>query len=171
MAKVTKKSKNTRIAEELKRISVWYADIPENELTIISGLLQNSAFMKVTLDDLAAEITASGSVDEYQNGANQSGKKIAAAVQSYNALLKNYLATTKTLAAYLPRMVRASAFPYTYQTQAPALDRFKSEIEEMEEETDKERASRINAEIEAAAEKQKRDREEWAKRKQPINGL
>ena len=170
MAKVTKKSKNTRIAEELNRISVWYSDIPENELAIISGLLQNSAFMKVTLDDLAAEITASGSVDEYQNGANQSGKKIAAAVQSYNALLKNYLATTKTLASYLPRMVRASAFPYTYQAQNPAFNRFKSEIDEMEED-EEERQARINAEIAAAAEKQQRDREEWARRKQPINGL
>lgn len=170
MAKVTKKSKNTRIAEELNRISVWYSDIPENELAIISGLLQNSAFMKVTLDDLAAEITSSGSVDEYQNGANQSGKKIAAAVQSYNALLKNYLATTKTLASYLPRMVRASAFPYTYQAQNPALNRFKSEIDEMEED-EEERQARINAEIAAAAEKQQRDREEWAKRKQSINGL
>ena len=162
MAKATKIPKNTRIAEELKRISVWYSDIPDNQLAIISGLLQNSAFMKVTLDDLAAEITASGSVDEYQNGANQSGKKISAAVQSYNALLKNYLATTKTLAGYLP---------YTYQEQSPALDRFNSEIEEIEKETEEERQARINAEIAAAAEKQKRDREEWARRKQPINGL
>ena len=69
---------------------------------MITPILQNAAFMRVTLEDLQQLILEEGVVDEYQNGENQHGKKQSAALQSYNALVKNYAAVSKTLTQMLP---------------------------------------------------------------------
>ena len=159
--KKTKKLKITRINEELSRIKVWYSEIDENQLAVIDPLLQNAAFMRCTLDDLQDEINNFGATDSYQNGENQYGMKQAAALQAYNSLLKNYVATVKVLASYLPRMKRAAVFPYVFQAVEKSDEEIAEELRKAEI-----RSERIRAEIEAAAEKQKSDREELEKRKQ-----
>lgn len=100
--------RNTRINAELKRISVFFEEIDENDLAIISPLIQNYAFMRITLDDLQELINRDGVVDHYQNGANQSGLKVSAALQSYNSLIKNFSSLVKSLGCYLPPMKRSS---------------------------------------------------------------
>lgn len=159
--KKTKKLKITRINEELSRIKAWYSEIDENQLAMIEPLLQNAAFMRCTLDDLQDDINNSGATDSYQNGENQHGMKQAAALQAYNSLLKNYVTTVKVLASYLPRMNRVAVFPYAFQVKEKTVEEQKEEIRQAEI-----RSEKIRAEIAVAAEKQKRDREEWAKRKQ-----
>ena len=103
-------TKEKRIEEELLRISLYFEDIDENRKAVIKPLIQNSAFMKITLDDLQDQIASSGVVEHYQNGANQSGMKQSAALQSYNSLVKNYAAVTKTLFSLLPSMKRTAAY-------------------------------------------------------------
>lgn len=147
------KSKEKRIEEELKRISVWFSDMDENQRAVIDPIMQNSAFMKVTLDDLQEIINKEGVVDHYQNGANQYGMKQSATLQSYNALVKNYAAVNKTLFSVLPRYKRQLV-------TAPIIPSDREKLREMERELDEERSKRINAEIAAAAEKQRREREE-----------
>ena len=100
--KLTEKERNNRIKEEIKRISFFFEELPENEMSIISPLIQNAAFMRVTLDDLQETIARDGPVDHYQNGEHQSGTKQSAALQGYIALQKTYLQTVKSLAEYLP---------------------------------------------------------------------
>ena len=113
--------KEERIEEELKRISVYFAGIKENERAVIEPLLQNSAFMKVTLDDLQSAINAEGVIDYYQNGANQFGLKQSASLQSYNSLVKNYAAVNKTLFSLLPKYAAESG---------SLLERLKRELQE-----------------------------------------
>ena len=74
----------------------------ENERAVIDPIIQNSAFMKIQLDDLQEIINRDGVTEVYQNGANQYGVKQSAAVQSYNALIKNYAAVIKQLSGYVP---------------------------------------------------------------------
>ena len=57
--------------------------------------------MKATLEDLQDEVNYGGLLDEYQNGSTQKGMKQSAALQAYNALVKNYTAVIKTLAGIL----------------------------------------------------------------------
>ena len=57
--------------------------------------------MRATLEDLQEEVNTYGTTEEYQNGPNQSGFKQSAALQAYNATVKNYNATIKTLAGIL----------------------------------------------------------------------
>ena len=95
-------TKEERIEAELKRITERFEKADGNAKAIVAPLIQNAAFMKVTLEDLQEIINAEGVTDEYKNGANQYGIKQSATLQSYNALIKNYASVIKTLASILP---------------------------------------------------------------------
>ena len=99
-------TKEERIQKELDRISQVFESVPDNERTVIDPLLQNCAFMKVTLEDLQEEINRDGVSESYQNGANQSGQKENSRLKSYNRLIKNFESVTKTVMKYLPEDAR-----------------------------------------------------------------
>ena len=94
--------KEERISKELKRLKAIYKDLPKNKLAIVTPLLENAAFMKITLEDLQKSINESGCSDEYKNGANQYGKKASADLQAYNSLIKNYNTVSDRLEKLLP---------------------------------------------------------------------
>ena len=105
-------TKEKRIEEELSRISIYFAEMDENQRAVIDPIMQNSAFMKVTLDDLQEIINKEGVIDHYQNGANQYGLKPSATLQSYNSLVKNYAAVNKTLFSLLPKKREKQLSPH-----------------------------------------------------------
>ena len=88
---------------ELARLVELFSPLPANERTFIQPLLENAAFMRVTLDELQIKIRLEGATDEYQNGANQCGVKISAAIQAYNQLMKTYHTLMDKLMAKLPQ--------------------------------------------------------------------
>lgn len=149
------KDKNKRIKTELDRIKIYFEDLKENEKAVIDPLLQNSAFMKITLEDLQELINQDGVIDIYQNGANQSGTKQSATLQSYNSLIKNYASVTKTLFGLLPPEKRPAVSPWIREPQVKTEE----EIEE-EKLKEEERQQRIREEIEKAV---KLQREQWKK--------
>ena len=95
--------KEERIKTELERISKHFENVNESQRAIVTPLLQNAAFMKVTLEDLQKIINEEGVTETYQNGANQRGIKQSATLQSYNSLIKNYASVIKTLSQLLPK--------------------------------------------------------------------
>ena len=99
---LAKASKENRIKKELTRLVDIYAVLPENKQAIVKPLLENAAFMKITLDDLQKSINENGCSDEYKNGENQYGKKAAADLQAYNSLIKNYNNISDRLEKLLP---------------------------------------------------------------------
>ena len=105
---MVRKAKTTLIKEEYDRIMAHYAELPENQMAIVEPLVQNAAFMKITLDDLQKSINADGCSEEYMNGANQYGKKASADLQAYNSLIKNYNTVTERLGKLLPPEKRES---------------------------------------------------------------
>ena len=86
----------------MTRLKKIYACLPKNKLAIVTPLLENAAFMKITLDDLQDSINENGCSDEYKNGENQYGKKAAADLQAYNSLIKNYNTVSDRLEKLLP---------------------------------------------------------------------
>ena len=142
-------SKENRIKKELDRITEIFEEADENQRNIAKPLIQNAAFMKVTLEDLQEIINAEGVTDEYQNGANQRGIKQSATLQSYNALIKNYASVIKALAQIVP-------YKKT-ETLSPWLPKEKSD-EELEK--DREEIDRLRREdFELAVEYQREMRE------------
>ena len=59
--------------------------------------------MSVSLQDLQKVIKEDGWVEEYQNGANQKGKKTGSAAQLYIKLSNNYRQVIADLVKLLPR--------------------------------------------------------------------
>ena len=149
-------SKDNRIFEELNRVSLYFENATDSEKAIIAPLLQNAAFMKVTLEDLQEIINTEGVTEHYQNGANQHGIKPSAALQSYNNLMKVYASVIKTLSTYLP--------PEEKRLAASRLLSWEPQEETEEEREEKmqreiERSKRIQEEITKAAEWQRQQRE------------
>lgn len=66
-------------------------------------LIQNLAFMTVTLEDLKEEINRDGCTVEYKNGENQYGTKKNPAVETYNTMLKNYSVIYKQVFDMIPK--------------------------------------------------------------------
>lgn len=96
------KSIKKRIKTEYEGIKKSFSSIPDKQLELLDSLMQNAAFMKVTLDELQKKIISNGLTDVYQNGANQYGNKASAELQAYNQLIKNYLNVQKQLTKLLP---------------------------------------------------------------------
>ena len=88
--------------KELEKLVKLFSPLPENQRTFLQPLLENAAFMRATLDELQIKIRLEGATDEYQNGANQCGVKISAAIQAYNQMMKTYHTLMDKLLAKLP---------------------------------------------------------------------
>lgn len=87
-----------RVAE-LKQI---YSELSEDKMKIVLPLIENAAFIENEMRKLQGIIQNDGTVDEYQNGNNQFGKKQSANLQSYNALVKSYNMINSRLESMLP---------------------------------------------------------------------
>ncbi len=151
--KQAEKEQNNRISAEFDRLKAYFEDLDENKKAVLLPLIQNAAFMKITLEDLQALVQQDGLIDQYQNGASQNGLKQSAALQSYNALIKNYAGVLKTIFGYLPAEKRP-VDPFRWQP------REKTEAEREEERRrEDEKLARINADIAAAARQQRQERD------------
>ena len=83
-------SKEQRIKREANKLKKIFAELPKNRYAITLPLIEEAAFLKITLAETRARLLEDGTTDDYQNGANQHGTKVAAELQAYNALTKSY---------------------------------------------------------------------------------
>ena len=90
--------------QELKRI---LAGLPENKKRIAADLIEQAAFMAVTLEDLNENINKNGTVEEYTNGANQSGRKVSSDAKLYTNLIAKYSAIISKLIKLAPDEIDA----------------------------------------------------------------
>lgn len=95
-------AKDKRIKAEKRRLGRIFAGIDDKRRDTVQSLMDNAAFMAVTLEDLQAQINESGVVSKYQNGENQWGTKKSPEVEIYNTMIKNYTAIVKQLTDLLP---------------------------------------------------------------------
>ena len=99
----TKEQKEEIIKKEIKKLDKIFKNIDENKLKIVNPLIHQCAFMSAELQDLKELIKQNGSVEFYKNGANQYGRKKSAAVEVYNAMIKNFASILKQLYDLLPK--------------------------------------------------------------------
>ena len=96
MGEVKRKSK------ELQKLKKIFKDIEPGKQKTVEKLIANAAFMAESLDELQDTIREKGFVEEYHNGANQSGIKKCSEVEIYNTMIKNYSSIIKQLVDLLP---------------------------------------------------------------------
>lgn len=100
MPKITTDTRIKRVREELENI---FSELDEKRKNTAKSLLDNAAFMAVTLEELRENIKKNGVTSEYQNGENQFGTKKSPEVEVYLSMIKNYTAIIKTLCDMLPQ--------------------------------------------------------------------
>lgn len=94
--------KNKAIKKELNRLKKLFQDLPENKKKISEKLIDNAAFMSVSLEELKKDIILYGVKETYVNGKEQFGFKESIESKTYNITIKNYMAIIKQLNEMLP---------------------------------------------------------------------
>jgi len=94
---------NERIEKEKRRLSGIFTKIDPKSKKAIQSLIDNAAFMAITLQDLQESMNNDGVISKYQNGANQWGTKKSPEVEVYNTMVKNHAAIIKQLTELLPK--------------------------------------------------------------------
>ena len=102
MAKAKEISKDQEIAKETERLSKLFENISEDKKSLVKNLIQNAAFISITLRDMQKEINENGVTEVYANGPNQSCVHASATVQTYNKLVGTFNQISKTLVSLLP---------------------------------------------------------------------
>lgn len=92
---------NVLIQAEKERLNQIYINLPEKKYKTALKLIDNVAFMSVTLDKLMEEITNSDFVVKTKN-ASQEFLKESPALTSYNKMYSNFLKGIQQLNSLLP---------------------------------------------------------------------
>ena len=96
-------TKDERIKKEILRLKRLFKNMSKDTINRVLSLINNAAFMTVTLEDLQETINREGTVSEYQNGENQHGTKKSPEVEIYNTMIKNHMGIIKQLTDLTPQ--------------------------------------------------------------------
>jgi|SRR5699024_1731056 len=95
-------SKDKRIDKEKNRLDNIFSVLDEDRRNTAEGLIEEVAFMRVTLEDLKKSINRDGTKEEMPQG-NYSIKRTNPDLQSYNTMIQRYTASYKELFSILPK--------------------------------------------------------------------
>ena len=91
------------IKAELKRLNDIFKDVDGKKKRIAKASIDDCAFLAVSMADLRKQINREGTEVEYQNGANQWGKKQSPSVLNYLQMSQKLTAAMKVLLDCIPK--------------------------------------------------------------------
>ena len=94
----SKSGKDKLITTERRNLERIFADLPEDKKQIVDGLIEQAAFLKISIRDLQNDINANG----YSTASPQGVKKRPEA-DLHITMSKNYHAVTRQLVDLLPK--------------------------------------------------------------------
>lgn len=98
----TDKQRKNKIKKEQQRLEAIFENIETNKKKTVEKLIENAAFMAITLDETRQIVARDGVVEAYQNGENQKGVKKSAAVEVYDKMMNTYSKVIKQLCDLIP---------------------------------------------------------------------
>lgn len=102
----SEKQRKKRVKDETVKLEKIFQNLGENSYETAKRLIQDAAFMSVTLSELQLIITRDGPVEPYQNGENQRGLKKSAAVEAYDKMVNTYAKIIKQLVDMIPKKIK-----------------------------------------------------------------
>lgn len=93
--------KATLEAERLRAL-LFDCGVEEKRVELLSTMIDNTAWMKVKLDDAQEHIKDSSVCIPYDNGGGQKGIRENPLFKGYEGLFKSYMAGMKTILSILP---------------------------------------------------------------------
>ena len=101
-----KREKIRKTTNELKKI---FCKLDKNTLKLVENIIQELAFMSVTLEENRKYIEEHGVKEIYMNWKGQFGYKESVESKNYNAMIKNYTNLTKEIINFLPKSEKKGA--------------------------------------------------------------
>lgn len=98
-----KLAREEELKKEIKLIKDLIKDVDKKKAKGLSTLIEQTAFMAVTLRELKETIAIKGVTCEYQNGENQKGTKRTVEVEVYNNMIKNYISAMSKILEQSPK--------------------------------------------------------------------
>lgn len=98
-------SKDKLIKREIGRLTNLFKDMERVRRLSTNGLIEEAAFMKITLKELKETINQTGAVDEMSQG-SYSILREHPALKSYNTMVQRYAAILKQLTDLLPKEIQ-----------------------------------------------------------------
>lgn len=97
-----KETKDKAIAKELKKLQGMFKDLSPETRKMCEGLIQNAAFMYVTLQELQEDIKTHGAMMPCKSGNGFDTIKDNPAQKAYTTMIARYSAIIKQLTDLLP---------------------------------------------------------------------
>lgn len=95
-------SRETRIKKEKLKLKRMLADVPDSKKKLVEKLIENAAFMAVTLEDMMIQINDEGSVITCKNGNGFDITQEHPAQKAYVAMMAKYSTVINQLIALQP---------------------------------------------------------------------
>ena len=89
------------ISKEEKKLEKILANVEADKVKFVKGLIENSAFIYVTLYELKEILLETGTIENFENG-SQKLLREHPAMKNYNSLIKSYTTIMKQLFEFLP---------------------------------------------------------------------
>ena len=105
MSKKKELSKDTLVKREITRLTRLFKDIDSNRRLTAKGLIEEAAYMKITLQELKVEIDKHGPIDEMPQG-DYSILREHPALKSYNTMVQRYTNIIDKLTNLHPKEVK-----------------------------------------------------------------
>ena len=94
--------KDKAIQKEKQKLRQIFKEIPEDKKDLVEGLIENAAFMRVTLEILAKDIAENGPVITAVNGNGFEVTRENPAQKSYTSMVQKYSGVIEQLNKMLP---------------------------------------------------------------------
>ncbi len=101
--------KQKRIKKEVSRLRKLFKEIDENKKKLVMTLIDDVAFLTITMQDLRESIIREGTTVEYKNGENQYGTKQSPDAQLYLAMSQKQAQAMKILLDCMPKNDKPSS--------------------------------------------------------------
>lgn len=95
--------KQKRVKKEVTRLRKLFKEIDENKKKLVLTMIDDVAFLSVTMQDLRETIIREGTTVEYKNGENQYGTKQSPDAQMYLAMSQKQSQAMKILLECMPK--------------------------------------------------------------------
>lgn len=97
-------TKDEKIKKEISRLNKILKEVDDKKKKTIEGLIQEAAFMRVTLEELKNDINTNGVIDEMCQG-EYTILRESPYVKTYNTMIQRYTTINDKLLALLPKEV------------------------------------------------------------------
>ena len=90
-----------KIKQEINRIKKLYKDLSRDKVKVVEGLINEAAFMKLTLEELREDLFRNGFTELYENGTQVINRERPEA-KIYSTMIQRYSNLMKQLIDYMP---------------------------------------------------------------------